>query len=183
MSHSQLCHNPLSNLKILVEFLSAFCVQKVYGWSAIATSFSWCLQRVYTALVIRNFQTLCSYQNSIIRSKFVKRHTFLHNFGTGSIQINFFCWNKQAFVLLKLQEMCILATWNFHGKNEFMLKMYFLPLFWDKRQIVICVTCWVIFFRFRYFHNRFCQTTKQYKTVIICWNNLKSLCSWLNTCN
>ena len=107
----------------------------------------------------------------------------------------YFCWNKQVFVSLKLQEMCILATWNFHGKNELMLKIYFLPLSWDKRQLVICVTFWAIFFDLRYFHDRIWQTlgnawscwtacaNKQYKTVIICWNNLKSLCSWLNTCN
>ena len=36
---------------------------------------------------------------------------------------------KQVFVSLKLQEMCILAAWNRHGKNEFMLKMYFYLFF------------------------------------------------------
>ena len=37
--------------------------------------------------------------------------------------------NKQVFVSLKLQEMCILAARNCHGKNEFMLKMYFYLFF------------------------------------------------------
>ena len=37
--------------------------------------------------------------------------------------------NKQVFVSLKLQEMYILAAWNCHGKNEFMLKMYFYLFF------------------------------------------------------
>ena len=39
-------------------------------------------------------------------------------------ELIFCCWNKQVFVSLKLQEMCILVTRNLHGKNEFMLKMY-----------------------------------------------------------
>ena len=38
-------------------------------------------------------------------------------------ELFFFCWNKQVFVSLKLQEICMLATWDFHGKNEFMLKI------------------------------------------------------------
>ena len=82
---------------------------------------------------------------------------FLYHFGTGSLQ-TIFLLLKQTVVSLKQQEMCILATWDFHGQNEFMLKMYFLPVSWDKRQIVVCVTFWAIFFSLKYFHNRIWQT-------------------------
>ena len=66
-----------------------------------------CLQRVYTILAIGNFQA------SVIKSAYSDQNlrsvTFWHRFGIGSLQIKFLCQNKQIFVSLKLQEMCILA--------------------------------------------------------------------------